>query len=73
MFAVCKKTDLPLFESTLCAECWTLQYYKSSQYILHDQDICDDENSFHVSMVAQKVQCSLSMKSSESRTVLHRN
>lgn len=53
MFTICKKTDLPLFEPTLCAEHWTLQYYKSSQYVLHDQDTCD-ENFFHVTcMVPQ--------------------
>ena len=54
MFTVRKKTDLPLFEPTLCAERWTLQYYKSSQYVLHDQDTCNNENFFYVtSMVPQ--------------------
>lgn len=41
--------DLTLFEPSFCAECRTLQYYKSSQYILydqHDQDTCDDGNFF---------------------------
>lgn len=53
MFTVRKKTDLPLFEPTLCAECWILQYYKSNQYVLHDEDTCD-EKFFHVtSMVPQ--------------------
>ena len=46
MFTVRKKTDLLLFEPTLCAERWTLQYYKSSQYVLHDQDTCNDEHFF---------------------------
>ena len=54
MFTIHKKTDLPLFEPTLCGEHWTLEYYKSSQYVLHDQDACDDEKFFHVtSMVPQ--------------------
>ena len=49
IFAVHKMNDLTLFEPSFCAECRTLQYYKSSQYILydqHDQDTCDDGNFF---------------------------
>ena len=41
----------------MCAECWTLEYYRSSQLILQDQneqDAYDDNgDSFHVSMVTQ--------------------
>ena len=40
----------------MCAERWTLQYYKSSQYITReqgDQDACDDGNLFHASMVTK--------------------
>ena len=38
IFAIRKRSNLTLFKPNLCAERWTLQYYKSSQYILHEQD-----------------------------------
>ena len=59
IFAIRKRNNLTLFEPNLCAERWTLQYYKSSQYILHeqdDQDACDDRNLFHASMVTKTKQ-----------------
>ena len=57
IFAVFLNANLPLFQPTLCAERWTLEYYRSSQLILQDQNEQDsyDDNgdSFHVSMVMQ--------------------
>jgi len=55
IFVVCQKANLPLFQPTLCAERWILEYYKSSQLVLQDeneQDAYDDDgDSFHVSMI----------------------
>jgi len=51
IFAIREKADLSLFEPGLCAERWTLLYYKSSQYVLHDQDACNDESFFQATNV----------------------
>jgi len=64
IFAVCQKADLPLFQPTLCAERWTLEYYKSSQLILQDQneqDVYDDDrDAFQISMLTQPKRAVLS-------------
>ena len=63
ILAVCQKSNLPLFQPALCAERWTLEYYRSSQLILQDQNehyVFTDGDSIPVSMVTQPKRAVLS-------------
>ncbi|XP_065891810.1 uncharacterized protein [Dysidea avara] len=63
ILAVCQKSNFPLFQPALCAERWTLEYYRSSQLILQDQNehyVFTDGDSIPVSMVTQPKRAVLS-------------
>jgi len=64
IFAICQKANLPLFQPALCAERWSLEYYKSSQLVFQDsneRDMYDnDGDALYVSMVTQPKRAVLS-------------
>ena len=54
IFAVHRQCEIPMFDPNLCAMRWTLQYYKSSNRVLCDNDLPDygdAESSVDVSVV----------------------
>lgn len=44
IFAIRRRCEIPMFDPNLCAVRWTLQYYKSSNRVLCDNDRSDNGN-----------------------------